>query len=85
MKVSVTQDHIAVGVPKKSSSCPIALALQETTGATKVSVGTYTCSWEETNGDHFRANLPMEAENFVRSFDLGNKMKPFSFEVFPWK
>lgn len=89
MLITVTEKHIADGTPKKSRFCPIALALQETVGTEKVSVGNYTCSWHESDGfgndTHYCSVLPIEAENFVKGFDAGNKMKPFSFEVFPWK
>jgi hypothetical protein len=81
MIVRVLQTHIDRGSPCAPSSCPIALALEDQTGQ-PWNVGRYSCiiADDEPNNDG-SIPLPEIARSFVRSFDWGNRVYPFSFEL----
>lgn len=88
MKVQVTQDHIDNGHRNSAVSCPIALALKETPGATNVSVGIGTASIGYGNVlryDYKRTyyHLPWQATEFIDRFDFGDPVQPFEFEMEP--
>lgn len=75
MKITVTQEHIDKGDRCRASSCPLALALRETTGqpwiVSSMSAG--------TEYGHCRP-LPQEARHFVVNYDHGALVKPFAFD-----
>jgi hypothetical protein len=76
MKVRVTAEDIAAGVPCDNERCPIALALLRQTGRPwKVDAS------EAENGDGGRFVLPDEAAVFVQDFDNEYGVEPFEFEV----
>lgn len=62
--ISVEQHHIDAGVPEDVVRCPIGLALQDAGGA----------------GIYFPYDsLPDVAQRFIRDFDDGKQVKPFTF------
>lgn len=76
--IDVTQEHIDYGEAGNSESCPIALMLKEQ-GYKDVSVGD-ECMFQY-EGIEWWAPLPNIAINFIKEFDDGNKVEPFSFEI----
>jgi hypothetical protein len=70
--VDVTEEDIAAGVPRRTSCCPIALAL----GREDVEVR-HTRAWI---GDG-EAVLPGEAWEFILRFDMGRPVLPFRFRL----
>lgn len=84
MKVIVTQDHIDHGYPGTPSSCPVALALKETsTDFANVIVGPF---WFSSRNEEFQitygvTNLPKKVQQFIRKFDTSKPVKPFLFEI----
>ena len=86
MKITVKQKHIDRAVETKattgytwsaSNSCPIALAIKNRYWIPRrVVVGVRDCHI----GDN-EYNLPKEATDFIRKFDKGLEVKPFSFKI----
>lgn len=70
--IEVTADDIARGTRKSCSCCPIALALARCTGLV-VSV--------ESDWVYFMPDLPQTAVEFIKTFDAGKPVQPFSFEL----
>lgn len=75
MKITVTKEDIKKGKPEQGESCPIARAIRRQTRK-KVHVG-YICL--EIN--HCEYTFPQEAQQFVKDFDAGKPVGPFSFET----
>jgi hypothetical protein len=77
IKVSVTQKDIDSGCPIDKCGCPVALALKRALGnGQSIQVGNFA-----VDIDGGRAHLPLEAIAFVKAFDMGKPVKPFSFEL----
>lgn len=83
INIAVTKAHIEAGIPRSIRSCPIALALQESTKANNIFSGNKHCS---INGNNYA--LPDIAVNFISVFDTlalpieeRHKIQPFSFEL----
>jgi hypothetical protein len=87
--VNVTADHIARG--KEDHRCaPVAIAIREALGIT-----TDILLWQESPlfvyggsialktpaGPWHSYGLPDEARHLIRSFDAGNPVVPFAFEL----
>lgn len=80
MRVNVTQRDIDLGVPNNSMYCPIARAVRRH--------GTYKHAFVYTGyislsflSDYAPVFLPERANSFVRSFDMGKEVHPFSFTL----
>ena len=79
MKIEVTPDDIAHGLMRSTSRCPIALAVQRTTGESAL---VYTTSVVlSPNGANRRRIWTKEIIDFIAAFDFGREVKPFSFEL----
>ena len=93
--ISVSEQHIDIGFEESADQCPIALAAVEA-GLTMPHVYWDECACEQEDcplsyyelehghGEPHERNaitLPKEAAMFVRKFDAGEKVEPFSFEV----
>lgn len=76
MRITVTAEDIAAGVPCSHDRCPIALALLRQTGECWL-VDNY--SVERADGG--RAHLPMKAYYWTLRFDRGQPVEPFEFET----
>jgi hypothetical protein len=76
MKIKVTQSDIKKGKRKKLTLCPVALAIRRTVKTGRVSVNNLIV----TVGARER-RLPLDAQTFVRNFDLGRHVEPFAFEL----
>lgn len=75
--IEVTQCHIDSGEPRSCQGCPVALALKSAT-LHGWAVGVRSAM----TGCHHRL-LPHKTIEFIRAFDRGEDVKPFSFE-FKW-
>ncbi len=76
MKVTVTAEDIKKGCQAHRNRCPIALALKRL-GMKGVKVGTFQV---ELDGSDVYP-LPVEAQRFIRKFDYGAKVNPFTFTM----
>ena len=82
MKVmQVTEEDIIKGVPNHKCRCPIALAIKRAGFENnEVYVGKKYLMIE-----HYRQELPKEAQDFVKTFDGhmgGQLVEPFEFKIF---
>lgn len=89
LTVNVTQAHIDEGQKCSCGQCPIALALYEQHPPAKdcywsvCTVGTLlwrqltTVTWKTIA----KYSIPREARVFIRRFDVGNPVEPFTFEM----
>lgn len=75
MIIHVTDDHIKKGTPNCNTHCPIALALKTALPTARITVGLRGAT---IDGESFRHS---EIINFVRAFDKGQPVEPFSFEL----
>lgn len=75
MKVTIKRKHIRNGQPNSPDYCPIAIALNEKFGG--------NAKVNEDNLLLFGLNfhLPADAQYFIKRFDNGDPVKPFSFEL----
>lgn len=80
MIVKVNQKHINTGKRNNSEKCPLAIALNDTTGI-KWSVGLTSCSPGEGYIMKKMFFLPLRAIQFIKDFDNRKITKPFEFEL----
>lgn len=77
MKITITENHIKLGIARNPFYCPIALAMKEELPGHIISVGSYQL---HIDGDPF--DLSSEAIHFVYQFDKKElPVSPFSFEL----
>ena len=80
MIIEVTEQHIRHGTRNNCEHCPIALAVNET-----FNINTAVVSGEDFaigEGINFKEySLPQEARDFIRQFDDGDEVQPFTFEA----
>ncbi len=89
--ITVTQDDIAKGTPRQGSGCPITLALRR---ALPQFPGLYSSWWTHRHAEHPSSAfmrprggmtegyvLPPEVYAFMRAFDNGEQVAPFTFEL----
>lgn len=80
MKITVTMKDIQRGMPEAEYSCPIALAVKRRTHKEARVLGS----------DSIRAGKtqyygPRKIDTFIERFDVGMRVRPFSFEMKPVK
>lgn len=80
--VSVTARRIAKGVPGDCGWCPVALAMAVAfPGLTYLSVGLTDIIVQFIEGGKVSLSTPREVHEFIRAFDLGQPVEPFTFEL----
>jgi hypothetical protein len=80
IRVSVTQRDIDKGEPICDNRCPIALAISRTV---KRRVGVTYGAVYLLNEVHQMYELTPTAERFIRRFDNGQPVQPFTFTMRP--
>lgn len=82
----VTQADIDLGGVRKPESCPIALAanrvLKDNGFEGRVRVYLNTVVFETTDGSRFWIETSGSQHKFVKKFDKGRKVKPFTFALY---
>ena len=77
--IEVTEEDIKNGEPYNSHKCPLALACKRAVGK----------DWMEVYLQYYRpSGIPENIKVFIRYFDFGKEVKPFSFvlpEKIGWK
>lgn len=86
MKIRVTKKDIKEGKPKSCAKCPIALAVTRKTGYRWILVGgcvdVYKSRRKMADEDSYKtAILPLDAHSFIRRFDQGYPVEPFTFDL----
>lgn len=80
--INVTEQDIAVGEQRSCRHCPISVAIGRISGAISVSTDE-ECIRVGSNdvipSDHYAT--PCAAAEFIRAFDTGNPVEPFTFEL----
>lgn len=79
MKISITQQHIGMGVRGSTTSDPVALAMREA-GLEKPWVSPSYLAWRKDNKD-YSVRLPGSVLEFLKRFDNGLPVDPFEVEV----
>ena len=77
-KITVTQGDIETGIPNLPLDCPISLAMRKR-GLEYCVIKVFAHRRFGFGPDKIR--LPVKAQSFIKRFDAGKKVKPFSFEV----
>lgn len=77
IRVDVRQDHITKGKLQNGSRCPLALALQEALQDPRMQVFCHMATRDRLT----RYRLPKKACDFYHSFDRGDRVSPFSFDL----
>ena len=81
VQIDVTQEDLDEGVRCSFRKCPIARAIRRVFGGSW-SVGSYTAVYRDDSRSFiYSVDLPREATVFMRAFDTGDMLAPFSFEV----
>jgi hypothetical protein len=77
LTISVTAEDIAAGHPLACSACPVALAAQRAFGGRPVIVDSFL----SIRGQEERLSwsLPDSVYAFIKAFDAGRPVQPFSF------
>lgn len=75
--IEVKAEHIAKGERMKPGCCPISLAIKD---RVDLGIGVRVYLDEACIG-FTDFELPFEARQFVRCFDIGVEVKPFSFPL----
>ena len=79
MKIQVTQQHIDYGVRGSTTSDPVALAMKDA-GLIKPWASPSYLAWRKDNKDYY-VPLPEGVLGFMKEFDNGVEVEPFTFEV----
>lgn len=77
MKVTVTEEDIALGLPNNRWQCPIACAIKRS----KKDVSIVSVSTLDMRVNNHWYILPSVARSFIRQFDAGGAVEPFEFEA----
>ena len=80
--IHVNNSHIAHGIRKDQSMCPIGLAIQEqisNLNLVEVSDAEVSLWQHSTKTNHYI--LPYEARDFIFAFDNGQLVQPLTFEL----
>ena len=83
MKIKVTLKDIEEGYRGSCYDCPIALAFKrevKTTSHTGLSIGAERILHREVH-EWDTYTLPKKAQTFIKRFDDGKPVKPFTFEI----
>lgn len=82
MLVNITQQHIDKGKTGNSTECPTALAVQEKIGfKVRVHVGLTFIFFVFDDQYTYDAPQPQELLQWVRRYDLREKVEPLQFEI----
>ena len=84
MKIEVTAEDIANGRRAHDNSCPVALAIGRTLHRENA-VSVVSTDVQIFNAAPFaeveQATFPKEVTKFIKRFDGGKKVEPFTFEI----
>jgi len=81
--INIIDEDITMGDRGCENSCPIALALRHEYKTTNVSVVMEDIPYIYVNDDELDMTSDMRdiVDNFIRKFDSGQNVKPFTLEV----
>lgn len=80
MKIQVTRNDIRKGIPDHPAFCPIARAIKRRTHKPVAVTGDYIAIfYRKQVATGYNTSIKVEA--FIHDFDIGEKVKPFTFEL----
>jgi len=80
--VKITECHIATGLRRSSSCCPVALAVKSLLKQECfVSVHSKSVGFYDTVSQPVVSVLPGQAHEFILAFDENMEVEPFSFDL----
>jgi hypothetical protein len=82
--VNVTAEHIARGTRDSCRFCPVALAVKEAfpnIELVAVDSAHVTMGGGPRRGGWIEIDLPDGATRFIETFDIGDPVQPFTFEL----
>ena len=79
--IKVTADHIARGIKKDCSRCPVALSLMDCLGAGSVTVWHSQIHLSCANGYPLTFKTPRSVKRFMKAFDAMKLVGPFNFKI----
>lgn len=77
--ITVTQQHIKMGVKHSFTKCPIALALKAQCAENRILVYRHYATVNDA-----AVRLPLIATAFIQDFDHQRGVEPFTFDVELW-
>ncbi len=82
-RIYVTEKLIKAGIQMHSCRCPVALAITAAGGVDPIVGGDKVNVSHLVGGtiEEFYIDLPAKAAAFIKRFDVGSRVKPFSFEL----
>jgi hypothetical protein len=81
MKIEVTQQDIDKGLSNNCFLCPIAHAVKRKMNTDCILVYCDRISVMSTIFSSYFYKLPKKAQTFIKQFDDGKPVKPFTFEI----
>jgi hypothetical protein len=84
MKVEVKQEHINRGWPGEPTGCPVFLAVQDKLPSVAEITSKYIYYWRRLSSSvryEERFLLPSSAKKFIKKFDSGKQVEPFTFTI----
>jgi len=85
VNIEVTAEDIAAGVREDCFACPIASALLRATGAKRAFVDGGAVAVGDWEGffppSRMEVPITKEVSSFVHTFDVGDSVEPFSFDL----
>lgn len=81
MLIEVTAEDIRDGIRNSCRLCPVARAIQRATGLDLVWVSSSFVEFRHQDQPLKVLDLPSEAAKWIRDYDLGRGMQPFSFDL----
>jgi hypothetical protein len=79
--ITVTAEHIAHGVRESCTDCPVALAIMDALPCTDlIAVDGDEVTFGEI-ADWTEVKFPAEVQLFIKAFDDGEPVEPFSFTL----
>jgi hypothetical protein len=86
VKIEVTEKDISLGIPRLIGSCPVAKAIKRTIEHSICAVGEDFIVVQIEHAQHifslYGMPPPPDVQIFVRKFDRGEPVEPFSFHLF---
>jgi len=78
IRVEVTSDNIARGLASSTNDCPVARAIQDAIGWSHDGFAVMVDNNRIEVGP-FGFGVPQKVRRFTEQFDMGKKVKPFTF------
>jgi len=81
MKIRVTKKHIQDGVQNSKCACPVALAMKEYFGFDAFEDADVGQVYLSISNFVLTERVPSSVRKFIKQFDEGKPVKPFTFEL----